>query len=138
MTRDPIGYDPFQMEQTDRATRIENIGQIQDCERLFRQLSTQGNKLIFGTTFSQYASLKNIDTKAVRGELDAGADYNRNRDAMIGDGTLFIRGDEAEVIVVVGWQASWWEPPTAKSKRTSMDATQHWIVRGLTLGTVKG
>ena len=40
-----------------------------------------------------------------------------------------IRGDEADVIVVVGWQASWWEPPAAKSKRVSMDATQHWIVR---------
>lgn len=40
-----------------------------------------------------------------------------------------VRGDEAEVIVVVAWQASWWEPPTAKSRRTSMDATQRWIVR---------
>ena len=36
---------------------------------------------------------------------------------------------EAEIIVVVGWQASWWEPPAAKSKRVSMDATQRWIVR---------
>ena len=40
-----------------------------------------------------------------------------------------IRGDEAEVIVVVAWQASWWEAPAAKSRRTSMDATQRWIVR---------
>jgi hypothetical protein len=40
-----------------------------------------------------------------------------------------IRGDEAELIVVVGWQASWWEPPAAKSKRVSMDATQKWTVR---------
>jgi len=40
-----------------------------------------------------------------------------------------VRGDEAEVIVVVGWHASWWEPPTAKSRRVSMDATQRWIVR---------
>ena len=40
-----------------------------------------------------------------------------------------IKGDEAELIVVVGWQASWWEPPAAKSKRVSMDATQQWIVR---------
>ena len=37
--------------------------------------------------------------------------------------------NEAEIIVVVGWQASWWEPPAAKSKRVSMDATQRWIVR---------
>ncbi len=40
-----------------------------------------------------------------------------------------IDDNEAEVIVVVGWQASWWEPPAAKSKRVSMDATQRWIVR---------
>ena len=40
-----------------------------------------------------------------------------------------IKGDTAELIVVVGWQASWWEPPSAKSKRVSMDATQQWTVR---------
>jgi basic membrane protein A and related proteins len=43
-----------------KVTVLENISQIQDCERLFRQLSSQGNKLIFGTTFSQYASLKKL------------------------------------------------------------------------------
>src|SRR5690242_13472679 len=31
-----------------------------------------------------------------------------------------INGDEAVVDIVVGWQASWWEPPAAKSKRVSM------------------
>jgi hypothetical protein len=40
-----------------------------------------------------------------------------------------VSGDEAVVDVVVGWQASWWEPPAAKSKRVSMDATQRWTVR---------
>ena len=40
-----------------------------------------------------------------------------------------ISGDEAVVDVVVGWQASWWEAPAAKSKRVSMDATQRWTVR---------
>jgi hypothetical protein len=40
-----------------------------------------------------------------------------------------ISGDQAEVRVVVGWQASWFEPPAAKSKRTAMDATQQWTVR---------
>jgi hypothetical protein len=40
-----------------------------------------------------------------------------------------VSGDEATVDVVVGWQASWFEPPAAKSKRTSMDATQRWTVR---------
>jgi hypothetical protein len=40
-----------------------------------------------------------------------------------------IRDGEAVADIVVGWQASWWEPPAAKSKRTSMDATQRWTVR---------
>ncbi len=39
------------------------------------------------------------------------------------------RGQEILVDVVVGWQASWWDPPAAKSKRTSMDATQRWTIR---------
>lgn len=43
--------------------------------------------------------------------------------------TTRIHGDTADLDVVVGWQASWWEPPSAKSKRTSMDATQKWTVR---------
>jgi hypothetical protein len=40
-----------------------------------------------------------------------------------------VSGDQAEVRVVVGWQASWFEPPAAKSKRTAMDATQQWTIR---------
>ena len=37
--------------------------------------------------------------------------------------------DEAVLDVIVGWQASWWQPPAAKSKRTSMTATQQWKVK---------
>jgi len=40
-----------------------------------------------------------------------------------------IQGEEATLDIIVGWQASWWEPPAAKSKRTSMNATQRWTVR---------
>lgn len=40
-----------------------------------------------------------------------------------------IEGSQATVDVVVGWQASWWEAPAAKSKRVSMDAHQRWVVR---------
>lgn len=39
-----------------------------------------------------------------------------------------INGNEAVLDIVVGWQASWWIPPEAKSKRVSMDATQRWVV----------
>lgn len=40
-----------------------------------------------------------------------------------------VDGDVATADVVVGWQASWFTPPAAKSKRTSMDATQQWLFR---------
>jgi len=40
-----------------------------------------------------------------------------------------ISGDQAELDIVVGWQASSWEPPAARSKRIAMDATQRWTVR---------
>lgn len=40
-----------------------------------------------------------------------------------------ISGDGARVDVTVAWQASWFEPPDAKSKRVSLDAVQRWTVR---------
>jgi hypothetical protein len=40
-----------------------------------------------------------------------------------------VSGNQAEVGIVVGWQASWFQPPAAKSKRTSMNASQQWTVR---------
>ena len=40
-----------------------------------------------------------------------------------------ISGEEAVADIVVGWQASMWNPPEAKSRRVSMDATQRWTVR---------
>jgi hypothetical protein len=38
-----------------------------------------------------------------------------------------VSGEEAVVDVSVGWQASWWEQPVAKSKRTSLDSAQQWM-----------
>ncbi|GGC89380.1 BMP family ABC transporter substrate-binding protein [Chelatococcus reniformis] len=63
-----------------KVTVLENIAQIQDCERLFRQLSTQGNKLIFGTTFSQYASLKKLAPTLTGSHFEccAGIEAGRN------------------------------------------------------------
>jgi len=40
-----------------------------------------------------------------------------------------ISGDSIEVQVVVAWQASWFLPPAAKSKRVSADFTQAWSLR---------
>ena len=38
------------------------------------------------------------------------------------------RPEEADVDILVAWQASWFTPPDAKSKRTSMNAVQRWTV----------
>jgi hypothetical protein len=43
--------------------------------------------------------------------------------------TSTIDGVEAECEVIVGWQASWFPAPAPKSKRTSLNAVQHWKVR---------
>ena len=40
-----------------------------------------------------------------------------------------ISGDQAELDIVVAWQASWFIPPAAKSKRVSLDAIQKWTVK---------
>jgi len=40
-----------------------------------------------------------------------------------------INAAEVKLDVVVAWQASFWMPPAAKSRRTSMNATQEWVVR---------
>ena len=39
------------------------------------------------------------------------------------------RGDEADVKLVVNWQARVWNPPDAKSKWLGMDARQTWVGR---------
>ena len=43
--------------------------------------------------------------------------------------TPVINGDQAEVKVVVNWQAKVWNPPEPKSKWIGFDAYQTWIVQ---------
>ena len=43
--------------------------------------------------------------------------------------TPIIHGNQAEVHVVVEWQASVWNPPQAKSSRIVLDADQTWTLR---------
>lgn len=43
-----------------KVTVLDNVQQAQDAERVFRQLATQGNQLVMGTTFSQYATLRKL------------------------------------------------------------------------------
>jgi SnoaL-like domain len=39
-----------------------------------------------------------------------------------------VKGDSADVAVIVNWQASVWKPPAATSERIVVDATQRWVV----------
>jgi hypothetical protein len=39
-----------------------------------------------------------------------------------------LKGDSADVEVIVNWQASVWNPPAAKSERINADARQRWVV----------
>lgn len=49
---------------------------------------------------------------------------------------IAMRGDEADVKLVVNWQARVWNPPDAKSKWLGMDARQTWVVRRTDDGAV--
>ena len=42
--------------------------------------------------------------------------------------TSTIKGEGADVKVVVHWEASVWNPPAAKSERIKLDAYQTWYV----------
>lgn len=43
-----------------KVTAVTDVVQAQDAERVFRELATQGHKLIFGTTFSQMAPMLKV------------------------------------------------------------------------------
>jgi basic membrane protein A and related proteins len=62
-----------------KATVLDNVQTAQDAERIFRQLAAQGHKLIMGTTFSQYATLRKLaPTLAVNCECCAGIETTQN------------------------------------------------------------
>ncbi len=55
--------------------------------------------------------------------------FDENHNVQTVQGAIAAGSMEADIIVVVGWQASWFKGPDAKSKRTSMNAYQRWTVR---------
>lgn len=61
-------------------TVLENVTDIQSVERQFRQLAIQGHKLLFGTTFSQYASLKKLAPQLPQAHFEccAGIEAGKN------------------------------------------------------------
>lgn len=59
---------------------LDNVQQAQDAERVFRQLASQGCGLVFGTTFSQYATLRKLSPtiRTAHFECCAGIDTTPN------------------------------------------------------------
>ena len=55
--------------------------------------------------------------------------FDENHTVISVEQTSDAGADAIELRVIVAWQASWFEPPAAKSKRTSMNATQDWTVQ---------
>lgn len=93
-----------------KATVLENIDQPQDAERVFRQLAVQGHKLIIGSTFSQYATLKKLSPtlRQAHFECCAGIDITNNLgvfEARSYEGTYLtgIAAGKATKTNVLGW-----------------------------------
>lgn len=55
--------------------------------------------------------------------------FDENHNVVNVEPTSGLDGKEIDLRVVVAWQASWFTPPAAKSKRVSLDAIQDWSIR---------
>jgi len=99
-------------------------------------LADDGLKMIFpektlegmGDFLAWYRGGKTVDGTDMPGVINIFFDENHNLVSVAPK----VEGDTAVVDVVVAWQASWFVAPAAKSKRTSMDATQQWIFQAST------
>src|SRR5436309_15650825 len=73
-----------------------------------------------------YAGGKYSDGEEAPGVINIFFDENHNVASV---DVTSSAADRADVKVVVAWQASWFEKPATKAKRTSLDATQTWSLR---------
>jgi hypothetical protein len=94
-----------------------------DVQMIFPEKTLHG----IGDLEAWYAGGTYSDGEEAPGVINIFFDENHNVASV--EPTSALSGDEVKLRVVVAWQASWFEPPAAKSKRTSMDAIQDWTVR---------
>lgn len=100
---------------------------------IVRLLADDGLKMIFpektleglNDFLAWYRGGTTADGTDMPGVINIFFDENHN----VASVTAKVNGTSAEVDVIVAWQASWFTPPAAKSKRTSMDATQRWTLQ---------
>jgi hypothetical protein len=95
----------------------------EDVEMIFPEKALHG----IDDLLAWYAGGTYSDGEQAPGVINIFFDENHNVVSV--EPTSDLSGDEVNMRVVVAWQASWFEPPAAKSKRTSMDATQDWTLR---------
>src|SRR5215813_7051401 len=102
-------------------------------EEILKLVADENVQMIFpektlhgvGDVIAWYAGGTYSDGEKAPGVINIFFDENHNVVSVepeIGD-------DRIEVRVVVAWQASWFVPPAAKSKRVSADFTQAWTLR---------
>jgi len=73
-----------------------------------------------------YAGGKYSDGSDAPGVINIFFDENHN---VVSVDLVSSSDSSAEVQVVVAWQASWFEKPATKAKRTSLDAAQAWTLK---------
>jgi hypothetical protein len=106
----------------DQHVPLEQIGSFvaDDVEMIFPEKTLHGKSDFLawcaGGTYS--------DGEKAPGVFNIFFDENHN---VVSVETAWLRLG-AELDVVVAWQASWFVPPAAKSKRVSLDAIQKWRV----------
>ncbi|RKH59289.1 hypothetical protein [Corallococcus llansteffanensis] len=115
---------PITLEQIQRFTSAwyQALDQHVPVEECYRLLAEEGLRMQFPD-----GDIRDFDSFKKWYERVTHLFFDENHNVQSIEATL--REDEAEVRVVVGWQASWFEPPAAKSKRVSLDATQRWVLR---------
>lgn len=102
-------------------------------EELLRLVADEGLEMVFpekslhgaGDFAAWYAGGAYSDGSDAPGVINIFFDENHTVRSV----ETTVAGEDLDVRVVVGWQASWFEPPAAKSKRTSMNATQRWTLQ---------
>jgi len=98
------------------------LDQHAPIERCYEMLAEDGLRMIFPD-----GDIRNLDDFKKWYDRVTNLFFDENHNLATVEAK--IDGDRADVRIVVAWQASWFEPPAAKSKRTAMDATQQWTVR---------
>jgi hypothetical protein len=96
------------------------VSDSEGVEMIFPEKTLHG----MGDVLAWYAGGTYSDGEKAPGVINIFFDENH----YVNDVKATLKGDRADVDILVGWQASKFDPPSAKSKRISMDATQRWVV----------